>query len=122
MHVYHRDLYALTHSFPTRRSADLGFHRHLAVVADGRALEQRVALAPSCQSRHQPASHGGLLDFAAPVRAVADRCVDRSEEHTSELQSLMRISYAVFWLKKKTSSHVTSGILRDDIIIQLQGT
>src|SRR3546814_2785319 len=29
---------------------------------------------------------------------------DRSEEHTSELQSLMRISYAVFCLKKKTSS------------------
>src|SRR3546814_2140123 len=30
------------------------------------------------------------------------RCADRSEEHTSELQSLMRISYAVFCLKKKT--------------------
>src|SRR3546814_6623049 len=29
----------------------------------------------------------------------------RSEEHTSELQSLMRISYAVFCLKKKTNSH-----------------
>src|SRR3546814_8968260 len=29
----------------------------------------------------------------------------RSEEHTSELQSLMRISYAVFCLKKKTLSH-----------------
>src|SRR3546814_4854380 len=29
----------------------------------------------------------------------------RSEEHTSELQSLMRISYAVFCLKKKTSKH-----------------
>src|SRR3546814_2116051 len=28
-------------------------------------------------------------------------CADRSEEHTSELQSLMRISYAVFCLKKK---------------------
>src|SRR3546814_4253020 len=28
--------------------------------------------------------------------------IDRSEEHTSELQSLMRISYAVFCLKKKT--------------------
>src|SRR3546814_4020981 len=28
-------------------------------------------------------------------------CVERSEEHTSELQSLMRISYAVFCLKKK---------------------
>src|SRR3546814_123975 len=31
-----------------------------------------------------------------------DRLLDRSEEHTSELQSLMRISYAVFCLKKKT--------------------
>src|SRR3546814_9000634 len=31
----------------------------------------------------------------------------RSEEHTSELQSLMRISYAVFCLKKKTRSHTT---------------
>src|SRR3546814_10054381 len=30
----------------------------------------------------------------------------RSEEHTSELQSLMRISYAVFCLKKKTKRHV----------------
>src|SRR3546814_2054837 len=30
----------------------------------------------------------------------------RSEEHTSELQSLMRISYAVFCLKKKTRHHV----------------
>src|SRR3546814_3163782 len=30
------------------------------------------------------------------------RVVERSEEHTSELQSLMRISYAVFCLKKKT--------------------
>src|SRR3546814_8200955 len=29
----------------------------------------------------------------------------RSEEHTSELQSLMRISYAVFCLKKKTERH-----------------
>src|SRR3546814_16301658 len=29
----------------------------------------------------------------------------RSEEHTSELQSLMRISYAVFWLKKKMQCH-----------------
>src|SRR3546814_1788185 len=30
---------------------------------------------------------------------------NRSEEHTSELQSLMRISYAVFCLKKKTNNH-----------------
>src|SRR3546814_4904704 len=31
-------------------------------------------------------------------------CSPRSEEHTSELQSLMRISYAVFCLKKKTTT------------------
>src|SRR3546814_1649042 len=31
-------------------------------------------------------------------------CHDRSEEHTSELQSLMRISYAVFCLKKKKTN------------------
>src|SRR3546814_3702623 len=31
----------------------------------------------------------------------------RSEEHTSELQSLMRISYAVFCLKKKKNTHTT---------------
>src|SRR3546814_3141893 len=34
------------------------------------------------------------------------RRVLRSEEHTSELQSLMRISYAVFCLKKKTNTHL----------------
>src|SRR3546814_8241765 len=32
----------------------------------------------------------------------------RSEEHTSELQSLMRISYAVFCLKKKTATYIQS--------------
>src|SRR3546814_3635349 len=34
-------------------------------------------------------------------RVIAGTSVTRSEEHTSELQSLMRISYAVFCLKKK---------------------
>src|SRR3546814_3078640 len=38
--------------------------------------------------------------------AIPSRCArrDRSEEHTSELQSLMRISYAVFCLKKKNDN------------------
>src|SRR3546814_5883233 len=36
-----------------------------------------------------------------PVHRFPERGVGRSEEHTSELQSLMRISYAVFCLKKK---------------------
>src|SRR3546814_2864578 len=35
------------------------------------------------------------------IRRPGERHRDRSEEHTSELQSLMRISYAVFCLKKK---------------------
>src|SRR3546814_2515792 len=39
-----------------------------------------------------------------PDRGAGGRNPGRSEEHTSELQSLMRISYAVFCLKKKTNN------------------
>src|SRR3546814_5575031 len=42
------------------------------------------------------------------LAAAEDRCRARSEEHTSELQSLMRISYAVFCLKKKKQHCITS--------------
>src|SRR3546814_8693673 len=41
-----------------------------------------------------------VVNMAHSVRE-GERTYDRSEEHTSELQSLMRISYAVFCLKKK---------------------
>src|SRR3546814_6708497 len=41
-------------------------------------------------------------DKASPTRRIMVPRINRSEEHTSELQSLMRISYAVFCLKKKT--------------------
>src|SRR3546814_2168652 len=44
-----------------------------------------------------------LLDERPLISAPAAR----SEEHTSELQSLMRISYAVFCLKKKKSEYIT---------------
>src|SRR3546814_1807229 len=44
--------------------------------------------------------HGPALRHREGGQGV--RAGDRSEEHTSELQSLMRISYAVFCLKKKT--------------------
>src|SRR3546814_1434775 len=51
---------------------------------------------------------GGALPLADAVlvgMAKFNRVLDiRSEEHTSELQSLMRISYAVFCLKKKTEN------------------
>src|SRR3546814_5672540 len=49
-------------------------------------------------------SSGGVTRIAAAKGGFLKRSVsiiDRSEEHTSELQSLMRISYAVFCLKKK---------------------
>src|SRR3546814_7497230 len=45
------------------------------------------------------------FDDDAPVILDHRRFRDRSEEHTSELQSLMRISYAVFCLKKKNLQH-----------------
>src|SRR3546814_4361474 len=46
-------------------------------------------------------------DIAGLTRRLTDFLGPRSEEHTSELQSLMRISYAVFCLKQKTSSTPT---------------
>src|SRR3546814_3567918 len=43
--------------------------------------------------------------FALSLSKGRSFCIVRSEEHTSELQSLMRISYAVFCLKKKKRQH-----------------
>src|SRR3546814_6863615 len=48
-----------------------------------------------------PLRHGDGDDFVPKLAVAPCRC--RSEEHTSELQSLMRISYAVFCLKKKNT-------------------
>src|SRR3546814_5391395 len=49
---------------------------------------------------------GDLFDFADGDTGISFATTDviRSEEHTSELQSLMRISYAVFCLKKKKNN------------------
>src|SRR3546814_3753027 len=44
--------------------------------------------------------------FKADYKEWVKAANTRSEEHTSELQSLMRISYAVFCLKKKTTTHI----------------
>src|SRR3546814_10028807 len=43
------------------------------------------------------------------------RIIPRSEEHTSELQSLMRISYAVFCLKKKKDTIRSTVLIRKDV-------
>src|SRR3546814_5726532 len=67
--------------------------------------------AAALSDRDLSAGHRCLLRLAEYLAAdpqsrqpgrVARRTARRSEEHTSELQSLMRISYAVFCLKKKT--------------------
>src|SRR3546814_7915821 len=68
------------------RTADLGRDRKGLVIRDA---------AGSCLLRHQRLP---FLSAAWPGK--------RSEEHTSELQSLMRISYAVFCLKKKKNKDV----------------
>src|SRR3546814_4361843 len=47
-----------------------------------------------------------LIDLGGAAAALP--YLLRSEEHTSELQSLMRISYAVFCLKKKNTKHTTT--------------
>src|SRR3546814_1939284 len=59
------------------------------------------------------------LRLGAQVQALPRGALTRSEEHTSELQSLMRISYAVFCLKKKktktqqyTQAHAYTTILK----------
>src|SRR3546814_8732488 len=53
-----------------------------------------VGVEASADRTYRGNCNGGLY-------SVPTRFADRSEEHTSELQSLMRISYAVFCLKKK---------------------
>src|SRR3546814_6241028 len=56
-------------------------------------------------------SNALLLDAGLLSQPLAPSEADpRSEEHTSELQSLMRISYAVFCLKKKTKKTITNNI------------
>src|SRR3546814_8109320 len=76
---------------------------------------------PRCRN-HKRASGSDILPLAcrnslrvsgrawpSPFKALA-----RSEEHTSELQSLMRISYAVFCLKKKKTINIRKQSTYDD--------
>src|SRR3546814_8048913 len=62
----------------------------------------RLAIGTGRDDRHIGVAEGGVEVIAEGVE-LTDHL--RSEEHTSELQSLMRISYAVFCLKKKTNSY-----------------
>src|SRR3546814_8602673 len=57
----------------------------------------------------KPADEGGERRTPCPCSSPSIRApTPRSEEHTSELQSLMRISYAVFSMKKKNKSKINA--------------
>src|SRR3546814_10433873 len=78
----------------------------VALLVDG-----KVTVAPlygvDCAAHAQAREPGGAdarLGNQAGLHALHQAAVGRSEEHTSELQSLMRISYAVFCLKKKQNT------------------
>src|SRR3546814_2684615 len=97
---------------PSAGLSDLDAERHLRRRGDRRQLYEypRPDLGPQLRSercggdRRRAAVESQAVQPGS-VQHPADRSAEgRSEEHTSELQSLMRISYAVFCLKKKNKT------------------
>src|SRR3546814_2168955 len=80
-----------------RHDAELGRARRSAVIVRRLDLDRAA---------HRLFRLGGSRAARFDRLAIVPRQI-RSEEHTSELQSLMRISYAVFCLKKKTKISAT---------------
>src|SRR3546814_6877712 len=82
------------------------FRSHHALMILARAAVGNADAAGHAQAGREVTAIDRLHRSAYPLRNLAIDCRDfaRSEEHTSELQSLMRISYAVFCLKKKTKT------------------
>src|SRR3546814_3065668 len=74
-------------------------------VIDFIAAQSHMRLPEAVEEREKKLAETGPEPVEGESRRVTQlrklRAVPRSEEHTSELQSLMRISYAVFCLKKK---------------------
>src|SRR3546814_2848044 len=69
----------------------------------------REAKAMSSWTNPDEAYEAAVSEFLHRILDLKEsHFIGRSEEHTSELQSLMRISYAVFCLKKKTTKHTPS--------------
>src|SRR3546814_10427979 len=120
MYGDHRDLHVRTHSFPTRRSSDLLFGE--AVLPQGATYTfwgKGLSQGHSDAVRRIPGVKAAV-QYTIPVDDAVNRVRSgelpslstrqRSEEHTYELQSLMRISYAVFCLKKK-KTHNTHHVI-----------
>src|SRR3546814_5875382 len=96
------------------RTRPFDFQRHLHNQSQPEIADFLARLRAVCDSygeRFTVAEVGGAEAHREMVRFTAPGRLDsaygfnfRSEEHTSELQSLMRISYAVFCLKKKNKN------------------
>src|SRR3546814_3243141 len=83
------------------RSRTAGAFAALTLAARPEGLLLAALILAATLSRWVWRREGSLLQRREDVRELAYIALPRSEEHTSELQSLMRISYAVFCLKKK---------------------
>src|SRR3546814_6068743 len=82
--------------------------RHRAAGCDPRSAHRHCLPAASCPDRFP----GRRSPAPPPMARKPHGLRRRSEEHTSELQSLMRISYAVFCLKKTTTTTYIDDILQ----------
>src|SRR3546814_10274091 len=104
--------------FRGTRAYTNGTDMNLPAIRDLAEIPYPVARALIGYAIHEVA-HIRETDFDAIIRAIDEGRMEpdklRSEEHTSELQSLMRTSYAVFCLKKKTSAtskHTASSLIQ----------
>src|SRR3546814_4960294 len=97
-----------------QRLAATGGHQHQRVVAAGDVVDDGGLLAAEGGVAEDPLEGLEWWGVVHERRVASRRRVsvgDRSEEHTSELQSLMRISYAVFCLQKQMKiiiEHISS--------------
>src|SRR3546814_1305403 len=109
-------MHVLTHSFPTRRSSYLKIILYGSYARGGWVDEPHTAKGYQSDFDLLIIVNDDLLTDRVEywsklderlIRELSLTKTLRSEEHTSELKSLMRISYAVFCMKKKKNEHTT---------------
>src|SRR3546814_964942 len=92
------------HIFGHQLRHAIGVDRPLGgILPYGRDIGRAISRGGRGEDEMRHAGGDRAVDQVARLRAVVV-IIFRSEEHTSELQSLMRISYAVFCLKKKKTT------------------
>src|SRR3546814_1930471 len=91
-----------------QQHAGISHHLHQPLEAGQRLVVQVMRLVDHQYDRSLALAHA-VAQVALAALGLLGNLHLRSEEHTSELQSLMRISYAVFCLKK-TTTHDTRAI------------